>query len=130
MQTGAIYLTPAALGPVTDQSPRPSSSTQYNATFDAAGLPFNGSLTFPNFQAAQAQGQEYPFLLNEIRAAVQNISSPPARDAAFACNPPVHALDDMLQWLQTVQGITSAEAEAHLGVLLDVGPLPAGALVP
>ncbi|KAK9842685.1 hypothetical protein WJX74_000710 [Apatococcus lobatus] len=46
----------------------------------------------------------YTFLLNEIRAAIQNVTVPPVGEAAFACNHPNPQLSSLLTWLKTVQG--------------------------
>ena len=133
LQTGAIFFQLAGQPPF---FPKPSSLTQYNATFGSDGLPYDTRLALgttpgpPSFQKAQETGQEYPFLLNEIRAAVQNVTTPPIGESAFACNQPVHELDDVLRWLQTVQGLSSAAAQMHPNgdVLLDSGPVPAGVI--
>ncbi len=99
--------------------------TQYNASYDAAGYPDNsGDVSGKADNYAFLSGK-YAFYLNEIRSAVQNVTSAPSGASAFACNPAVPALNPLLQYLSSVQGIAGSRT-LPLSPPLVTGPLPAG----
>ncbi|KAK9818814.1 hypothetical protein WJX74_004686 [Apatococcus lobatus] len=119
--TGAIYVS-AAGPPVT----RPPHYVRYNVTLDAAGYPdANEDVLNKNNPRSQ-----YAFYLNDIRSAIQNVTSAPYGEPAFACNSKLWnntGLDDVLQWLYNVQGI-AGDATLPLGPPLETGPLPPNAI--
>ena len=99
---------------------------QYPPTFDSVGsleisryLGSNGEVNGTTEQGT------YAFYLNEIRSAIQNVSSSPHGESAFACNPANPGLDPLLQYLYAVQGI-SGDGTLPLSPPLVTGPLPAG----
>ena len=120
VQTGTIYVSAPA-----NEVPRGTTYpfyAQYPVAYDAAGFPdYNGDVS-GHYTGPDAQ---YAFYLNEIRSAVQNVTSAPQGDAPFACNPAVPKLDPLLQYLYAVQGI-AGDASLPLGPPLRTGPLPAG----
>ena len=90
--------------------------TEYPATYDVEGFPDAGGDVSGSTQAGQ-----YAFYLNEIRSAVQNVTSPP-EDPAFDCNPPQGGLSSLLQFLEAVQGI-AGDKTLPLGPPLLTGPI-------
>lgn len=92
--------------------------TEYPVAYDAAGFPDNGG----DVSGSPPQGQ-YAFYLNEIRSAVQNVTSAPGGDPAFACNPPQDDLSSLLEFLDSVQGIAGSRS-LPLGPPLVTGPIP------
>ena len=115
VQTGVIAVSPPAHDLANEGQAYPS-YTQWPAQYDASGRPDNdGDVSGLSYKGT------YAYYFNEIRAAVQNITSPPA-DSAFACNAPNSQLDPLLQYLTTIQGSTTLP----LGTPLATGPLIAG----
>ena len=96
--------------------------TQYSPTSDNAGfLDNNGDVS------GTTQQGKYAFYLNEIRSAIQNVTSAPHGESAFACNPANPQLDPLLQYLYEVQGI-AGDQTLPLSPPLVTGPLPAGTI--
>ncbi|KAK9821513.1 hypothetical protein WJX74_005898 [Apatococcus lobatus] len=116
LQSGSIFVSPPA-------SALPSGVTypqytEYPVAYDAAGFPDAGGDVSGKTKAGQ-----YAFFLNEIRSAVQNVTSAPGGDPAFACNPPQSGLPSLLQYLYAVQGIAGSKT-LPLGSPLVTGPIP------
>ncbi len=143
MQTGSIFVSPPAADfPPEVQYPQ---FQEYKPRFDAigptAGYPNNGGN--PEYGSCDINAGDspnhtdkygdcgllkYTYYLNEIRSAVQNVTSPPQGEAAFACNPAIPAypgLNPLLQFLNQVQGIAGGRT-LPLSPILVTGPLAAG----
>ena len=92
--------------------------TEITPVYDQSGYPdADGDIS------GSTQAGQYAFFLNEIRSAVQNVTSAPGGDAAFACNPPQTGLSSLLQYLYSVQGI-AGDKTLPLGIPLVTGPIP------
>ena len=128
MQTADIFVTPTATQLGEGGAPYPV-YTKFPPVYDSnAGYPDNNGDVSGKYSnpTEYAQGQ-YAYFLNEIRSAIQNVSSAnvPLAGPAFACNPDVNELDDLLQYLYTVQGI-AGDQSLPLSPPLVTGPLPPG----
>ncbi|KAK9816352.1 hypothetical protein WJX74_009994 [Apatococcus lobatus] len=89
------------------------------------GLPADGGCVRDGTADAPCATTGYSFHLNEMRSAIQNVTSAPVGDPAFACNPPQSELSGLLQYFYEIQG-TSADNALPLGPPLATGPIPAG----
>ena len=119
LQTGSIFISPPASQlPANAAYPK---FTEYPVRYDKAGYPAHGGDVSGK---DHTHGGQYAFYLNEIRSAVQNVTSPPSGDIneAFACNPAVPALRSLLNFLIAVQG----NATLPISPPLVTGPLPDG----
>ncbi len=128
MQTADIFVTPpgAQLG---DNMALYPSWKKFPPVYDSnAGYPDNNGDVSDEYGRSNpieyAQGQ-YAHFLNVIRSAIQNVSTAGLAGPAFKCNPDVNELDDLLQYLYTVQGI-AGDQTLPISPPLVTGPLPPG----
>ncbi len=129
MQTADIYVTPTAAQLEEGGAPYPTYK-KFSPVYDAVGYPDNNGDVSGKYSnpTEYAQGQ-YAYFLNEIRSAIQNVTSAdvPLDGPAFACNPAVNELNDLLQYLYEVQGI-AGDQTLPLSPPLVTGPLPPGTI--
>ena len=122
LQTGTIYVSPAG-----EPVKRLPHYNRYNVTLDSYGYPDANEDVLNKTNPSS----QYAFYLNDIRSAIQNVTSPPYGEPAFACNGQLWnntGLDDVLQWLYVVQGI-AGDQSLPLGPPLETGPLPPNAIL-
>ncbi len=125
LQTGSIFVSlPAAALPA-GAYPQ---YTQYNASYDVSGYPNHNNDVSGTADNYDFYSGKYAFYLNQIRSAVQNVTSPPNDDSdlEFACNPDNYGLSNLLLYLQAVQGIAGGPRTLPFSPPLITGPLPAG----